>query len=130
MMETQLHVMCVGDVVATNMVELKQLTDCGCVLHGVKHATHVASRTTSQKSANQKGNNKQGTRWCFKDEEATIDVLIVHVVFDPVIDIIGQAELVVKIAKRIVNGNVGPLSFTEQCDPGHPAVLKYPYPRY
>ena len=47
MVETQPHVMCVGDVVATTMVELKQLTDCGCVFHRVKHATHVASRTIS-----------------------------------------------------------------------------------
>ena len=82
MLETQPYVMHVGVVVATSIVELKQLTDCGCVLHGVKHATHVARRTTSQKSANQKSNNKQGTIWCFKDEEVIINVLIAYVVFD------------------------------------------------
>ena len=53
-----------------------------------------------------------------------------HVVFDQVTDINGRAELAVKIAKRIGNGNVGPHSFTEQCDPGHPAVAKCPNQRY
>ena len=41
------NLMCVEIVVATGMVELEQVTNCGCVPHEVKHAMCVVSRTTS-----------------------------------------------------------------------------------
>ena len=72
-------------VAATSMVKLDQVTGHGCALHEVRHIKCVASKTT-ESVCQSKGEERRGAICCIEDEEAAMDTLIGHVIFDPVMD--------------------------------------------
>ena len=63
------------------MVRLGQVTNHECVLHGSNRA--CSKQNHFEGVCQSKGRIKQGAIWSSEDEEAVMDALIAHMIFDP-----------------------------------------------